>query len=291
MDLRLLRYFTAVAEELHFGRAAARLHMTQPPLSRAIRQLEAELGAELLIRSPSGVSLTPAGSALAAEARDLLDRADRLRTRVALAAGTSTLTLGTFGEHTGARLAAVYRARHPEVRVHVREGDFTDPTAGLRSGRVDLALTRTPFDDTGIATLVLRTDPVGVVLRADDPLTGHARLRLDQLTDRQWFQLPRDVDPIWRAYWSHPTDPDSGPVVRTVHECQQTVLWNGTVGLTPLGHPVAEGLVVVPLADKPPSSLVLAWPSAAPNPLVHSFVALAGPAGADFTRPESGGDR
>lgn len=299
MDLRLLRYFTAVAEELHFGRAAARLYMTQPPLSRAIKQLEDDLGCELLSRSPTGVTLTPAGSVLYAEARDLLATADRVRTRVAVAAGASDLTIGTFAEETGSRLVAAYRAAHPDVRVHIREGDFADPTAGLRAGRVDLALTRTPFDDTGISTRILRTDPVGVVLRVDDPLADSARLHLRDLADRQWFQLPADTDPAWRNYWSHPTDPNTGPVVRTVHECQQTVLWNGTVGLTPLGHPVPDGLVVVPLVDKPPSSLVLAWNAAAHSPLVRSFIdiaatipwAFAGITSRPLTGTESGGDR
>lgn len=98
MDLRELRYFVAVAEELHFGRAAARLHMTQPPLSRAIKQLETDLGYSLLHRSPSGVALTPAGATLYDEARTLLAQADQARVRVAAAAGTATITVGTLAE-------------------------------------------------------------------------------------------------------------------------------------------------------------------------------------------------
>jgi DNA-binding transcriptional LysR family regulator len=86
MDLRNLRYFVAVAEERHFGRAAARLHISQPPLSRCVRQLEADLGAVLLHRSPSGVSLTPAGTALYDQACALLAQADRVRERVGGAA-------------------------------------------------------------------------------------------------------------------------------------------------------------------------------------------------------------
>ncbi|NEB79028.1 LysR family transcriptional regulator, partial [Streptomyces sp. SID14478] len=85
MELRTLRYFVAVAEELHFGRAATRLHMSQPPLSRAIKRLEAEAGAPLLVRAPGGVTLTPVGTVLLDEARSLLDHADRLRVRVATA--------------------------------------------------------------------------------------------------------------------------------------------------------------------------------------------------------------
>ncbi|MEU8145439.1 LysR family transcriptional regulator [Nonomuraea sp. NPDC048901] len=279
MDLRTLRYFVAVAEELHFGRAAVRLHMTQPPLSRAIKQLETDLGAVLLHRSPTGVSLTPAGAALYDEARTLLEQADQARTRVAAAAGTATMTIGTLAdsaEQAGTQLAAAFRQRHPGLNVRIREADFTDPTTGLRSGLVDVALTRAPFDETGITTHVLRSDPVGVVLRADDPLAGRDRLRLNDLADRRWFQLPEGIDPVWRAFWSHPMGlGQDGPVVRTVHECLQAVLWNGTVGLTTLAHALPEGLVAVPLLDMPPSRLVVAWNSTDTSPLIRSFRQIA----------------
>ncbi|MEV6151039.1 LysR substrate-binding domain-containing protein [Nonomuraea sp. NPDC052129] len=279
MDLRTLRYFVAVAEELHFGRAAVRLHMTQPPLSRAIKQLETDLGAVLLHRSPTGVSLTPAGAALYDEARTLLEQADQARTRVAAAAGPATITIGTLAdsaEQAGTQLAAAFRQRHPGLNVRIREADFTDPTTGLRSGLVDVALTRAPFDETGISTHVLRSDPVGVVLRADDPLAGRDRLRLNDLADRRWFQLPEGIDPVWRAFWSHPMGlGQDGPVVRTVHECLQAVLWNGTVGLTTLAHALPEGLVAVPLLDMPPSRLVVAWNSTDSSPLIRSFRQIA----------------
>src|SRR4051812_30549864 len=112
MELRTLRYFVAVAEELHFGRAATRLHMSQPPLSRAIKLLETDLGAALFHRSARGVTLTPAGAVLLDEARTLLDQADRVRVRVVAAAGTATITVGILGDSTdrgAARLAAAYR--------------------------------------------------------------------------------------------------------------------------------------------------------------------------------------
>jgi DNA-binding transcriptional LysR family regulator len=277
MELRTLRYFVAVADERHFGRAAARLHMTQPPLSRAIKQLEADLGAVLLHRSPTGVSLTAAGTTLYDEARTLLAQADQVRDRVAAAAGTATITVGTLAdsaEQAGTRLAAAYRERHPGVHIRIREAGFTDPTTGLRAGLVDVALTRAPFDDTGITTHVLRADPVGAVLRADDPLAGRAALRLPDLADRRWVQLPEGTDPIWRAYWNGGSDRD-GPVVRTVHECLQAALWNGSIGLMPLGHALPDGLVVVPLDDMPPSPLVVAWNSANPDPLIRSFAQIA----------------
>ena len=280
MELRTLRYFVAVAEELHFGRAAARLRMTQPPLSRAIKQLETDLGCVLLNRSPTGVTLTPAGTSLRDEARTLLAQADQARARVAAAAGTATLTVGTLAdsvEQAGTRLAAAYRQQHPGVRVRIREADLTDPTTGLRAGLVDVALTRAPFGDSGITTRVLRSDPVGVVLRTDDPLADRATLCLDDLADRLWFQFPDGTDPVWRAFWTGRQEGPrrDGPVIRTAHECLQSVLWNGTVGLTPIFHTLPEGLTAVPLTDMPPSHLVIAWNTADTTPLIRSFVHIA----------------
>ncbi len=274
MDLRTLQYFVAVAEERHFGRAATRLHITQPPLSRAIKRLEADLGCLLLDRSPSGVDLTPAGAALYDEARTLLAQADQARTRVIAVSGTDTITVGTLGDtvsEAGASAAAAFRERHPGIRVRIRESDFTDPTTGLRSGLVDVAMTRGPFDTTGIMTRVLRTDPIGVVLRDDDPLAGSLTLSLTELTDRRWFRFPDGTDAVWRAYWNR----GDGPVVRTVHECVHSVLWDNTVGLAPLGHELPKGLTTIPLRDMPPSPLLVAWPATNPNPLVRSFVELA----------------
>ncbi|MGW2865484.1 LysR family transcriptional regulator [Streptomyces sp. NPDC001205] len=277
MELRTLRYFVAVAEELHFGRAATRLHMSQPPLSRAIRQLEGEIGATLLDRSPAGVTLTPVGAVLLEEARALLDRAERLRVRVAAAAGAATLTVGILGDggdRAALRLADSYRRRHPRVEVRVRETDLTDPTCGLHAGLVDVALTRAPFDETGLRVHEVRADPVGALLRADDPLAGRAQLKLADLTDRRWFRFPEGTDPRWQAYWNG-GEPREGPVVRAVQECQQAVLWNGTIGLAPLVHRPTRGLAVVPLSDMPPSRVVVAWNEGDTNPLIRSFAEIA----------------
>ncbi len=281
MDLRTVGYFVAVAQERHFGRAAARLHMTQPPLSRAIKQLEVELGAVLLHRSPTGVTPTAAGIVFYDEARTLLEQAEQLRTKVSAAAGSATITVGVLAdsaEQAGHRLAAAFRELHPHVHIRFREADFTDPTTGLRAGLVDVALTRAPFDTTGIDTHVLRSDPVGVVLRTDDPLARHTSVQLRDLVDREWFQLPEGTDPVWRAYWNG-AEPGAllhkGPVVRTVHECMQAVLWNGTIGLTPLVHDLPVGLTSIPLTDMPPSRLIVAWASSNINPLIRSFTHIA----------------
>ncbi|WP_371403284.1 LysR substrate-binding domain-containing protein [Kribbella sp. NBC_00662] len=274
MELRTLRYFVAVAEELHFGRAAARLQMSQPPLSRAIKQLERELGATLFDRSAAGVALTPAGVVLLQEARALLEQADQVPARVR---GAVSFTIGILGDSTdpgATRLAAAYRQQHPGVEVRIREADLTDPTCGLRAGLVDVALTRAPFDETGLTVHELRADPVGAVLRADDPLAHRDALKLEDLADRRWFQFPADTDPIWQSYWNGGQHRD-GPVVRSVQECLQAVLWNGTVGLSPLGHDPPGELTVVPLLDLSPSRVVVSWKTGETNPLVRSFVELA----------------
>ncbi|MGW6271491.1 LysR family transcriptional regulator [Streptomyces sp. NPDC055060] len=277
MELRTLRYFVAVAEELHFGRAAVRLHMSQPPLSRAIKRLEAETGAALFERSPSGVTLTAVGAVLLDEARALLDHAESAGARVAAAAGAATLTVGILGDSAdpGAiRLAGDYRRHHPRVEVRIRETDLTDPTCGLHAGLVDVALTRAPFDETGLVAHELRADPVGALLRADDPLAHRAGLKLADLADRRWFVFPEGTDPLWQSYWNGGA-PRQGPVVRAVAECRQAVLWNGTIGMTLLGHEPGHGLTVVPLTDMPPSRVVVAWNEGDSNPLIHSFVRIA----------------
>ncbi|MEV4180373.1 LysR substrate-binding domain-containing protein [Streptosporangium canum] len=277
MELRTLRYFVMVAEELHFGRAATRLHMSQPPLSRAIKRLEADVGALLFDRSPTGVVLTPVGTVLLDEARALLDHADRVRVRVSAAADVATITVGVMDDGTDpevTRLAAAYRRRHPGIDIRIRDIDLTDPTGGLRAGLVDVALTRAPFDETALTVRVLRTDPVGVVLRADDPLARRNRLRLVDMSDRRWFQFPQGADPLWQSYWNGGR-PREGPVVRAVHECLQAVLWNSTVGLAPLGHDLPAQLTVVPLIDMAPSRVVAVWNEGDTNPLIRSFVEIA----------------
>ncbi|MFB6618769.1 LysR family transcriptional regulator [Streptomyces sp. NPDC085524] len=277
MELRTLRYFVAVAEELHFGRAATRLHMSQPPLSRAVKQLEAEVGARLFTRSPTGVTLTPVGTVLLDEARALLDHADRVRVRVSAAAGAATITIGILGDGTDpgvSRLAAAFRRSRPGIDVRIREADLSDPTCGLRAGLVDVALTRAPFDETALTVRTLRADPVGVVLRADDPLARRDGLQLAELSDRRWFRFPQGTDPVWQSYWNGGM-PRGGPVVRAVQECVQAVLWNGTVGLAPLGHELSPELVVVPLIDMPPSRVVAAWNEGDTNPLIRSFIETA----------------
>src|SRR5438270_7705001 len=124
LDLRKLRYFAEVAEQLHFGRAAERLHITQPVLSRQISQLERELGASLLVRSSRDVALTEAGRQLLEEARFLLATADATRRRVRDAdRGTPSVTIGFMAGIPVNPVIQAFQTRHPEVAVELRRLD------------------------------------------------------------------------------------------------------------------------------------------------------------------------
>lgn len=286
MELRLLRYFVAVAEERHIGRAAGRLHMTQPPLSRAIRQLEDELGVALVQRTSRGVSVTPAGAELLSAARELLEHADRLRDRVVSAGGPRVLAVGALAdaaEQVGDLLVNEFRRRHPGVDVSIHEADLGDPTAGLRADLVDVALTREPFEGAGVATHRLRSEALGMVVRDDDPLADCESVRVADLADRRWVRLPPGTDPTWCAYWtgSDSTDYEAGLTKRTIQECLQSVLWNGTSALAPLNQNLPAGLTVVPVTDRPPNHLVVAWRSGRADPIVRSFVEVAAEVFAD----------
>lgn len=253
--------------------------MTQPPLSRAIRRLEDEFGARLLERTATGVELTTAGSILYQEATALLEQADRLQRRVTAAAGTAVIAVGTLAdaaEQVGATLVAAFRRQQPNVDVVIHEADLGDPTAGLRAGLVDVALTRTPFEAKGISSYVLRSDPIGVVMHDDDPLARREAVAVAELTDRRWVRLPDGTDATFRAYWTVAwPQSDDLPVMKTIQECLQSVLWNGTSALAPLNQTLPQGLVLVPVSDRAPSQLVVAWRGTDPSPLVRSFVEIA----------------
>ncbi|MGV9566968.1 LysR substrate-binding domain-containing protein [Streptomyces sp. NPDC003480] len=176
-------------------------------------------------------------------------------------------------------MVPLFRERHPRVNVTIRESDLSDPTAGLDAGLVDVVMTRTPFDDIGISTHVLRSVAVGVVMRDDDPLARRASVSSAELSGRRWVRLPDGTDPAWTAYWTgggHGGGQDgASPAVRTIQECLQAALWNGTSALAPVDQPLPAGLVAVPLSDRPPSDLVVAWPKTGRSPLVRSFVQVA----------------
>ncbi|MEU5881470.1 LysR substrate-binding domain-containing protein [Spirillospora sp. NPDC047279] len=189
MDLRHLRYFVAVAEELHFGRAAERLHMAQPPLSQAIRQLESDLGVELLRRTTRRVGLTDAGRGYLARARGILAEVDDAahEARRVAAGAVGHLAIGCVGSATYSLLPAISRglARElPGVDFSFRgEMLVPDQVAALRAGEIDLALLRPPIADPSFTVLPLRRDRLVVALPADHPLAGLPHAAITDLRD------------------------------------------------------------------------------------------------------------
>ncbi|MER5429546.1 LysR substrate-binding domain-containing protein [Streptomyces sp. NPDC002588] len=187
MNLRHLRYFVAVAEERHFGRAADRLHMAQSPLSQAIRQLEADLGAELLHRTTRRVDLTDAGRAYLARARAILadvDDAAHEARRVA-AGAVGHLAIGCVGSATYSLLPALSRhlaAELPGVDFAFRgELLVPDQVEALRTGEIDIALLRPPVADPSLTVTPLRRDRLVVALPADHPLARRKQVRVADL--------------------------------------------------------------------------------------------------------------
>jgi DNA-binding transcriptional LysR family regulator len=203
MDLlRHLRYFVAVAEELHFGRAAARLHIAQSPLSQRVKALESALGVELLVRTTRRVELTPAGALLLDEARGVVERVERLETAVArIRTGeTGALRLGVSPDVPAgavAELAARVAARRPDVRVMPVEHAATELVAALVDRRIDIAFVRRPVDDALLRTGPSVSRPLGALVAADDPLAAAPELDLALLgPERALVLFPRDEAPV-----------------------------------------------------------------------------------------------
>lgn len=158
------------------------------------------------------------------------------------------------------------------IRIH--EADLTDPTAGLRSGLADVALTRAPLDEPSISTFVLGTEPMGVVVRQDDLLSRQPTTTVRALTGRNWVRLPDSAGSKWNAYWSGITERGNEPrvVCRTIQECLQSVLWDGATALAPQHQPLPDGLSIVPVEDREPNQILVAWRLEDANPVVRSFV-------------------
>jgi DNA-binding transcriptional LysR family regulator len=199
LDLRKLRYFVAVAEELNFGRAAERLHIAQPVLSRQIRALEKELHAQLFVRDSSGTQLTPAGTQLLADASLLLAGAEAARRRIAQAArSTPTFTVGFMPGLTVTEPVRALSAAHPDLTVEVLRTTWTNQVPVLHDGRADIGYIRMPVELTGLQTSALFSEPRVAVVPAAHRLAGKEAVSLHDLADEHLLQHP-DAVPEWRS--------------------------------------------------------------------------------------------
>ena len=193
MELRHLRYFRAVAEELHFGRAAERMHIAQPPLSQQIKQLERELGVELLTRSTRRVDLTAAGAAYLTRVVAILDAVDDAAAQARRVADglEGHLSIGCVGSATYSVLPRLVRAMHdalPQLEISIR-GEMLAPAQleALRSGDIDIGLLRPPVPDAGIRCVTLRRDPLIAALPDGHPLARHDQLDVADLRDQDFI--------------------------------------------------------------------------------------------------------
>jgi DNA-binding transcriptional LysR family regulator len=279
LDLRKLSYFVAVAEELHFGRAADRLYVAQPVLSRQIRKLEQELGTELLIRNSRSVTLTPAGDRLLLEARSLLAMVDASRRRIAdIVRHPAELTIGFFigDEFTEARQA--FAAEYPDVVVNLVRIYWNNQTDVLHAGRVDVAFVHLPIDDEDLELLPVRSEPRMAVL----PLSHHAACKptisISELAHDPVI-IQRGATPEWQAYHNVEPRPDGhhprpGPSADNLEEKLEHVAAGEAISFVAASAAAAcshRGVVYVPVTDIPPIQINLAWRTNHPSPLVAEF--------------------
>lgn len=272
LETRELVHFLAVADELHFGRAAARLGIAQPALSKTIQKLERRLGVVLFERSSRAVTLTPAGQVLAREARHALDAVDAAarRTRRAEAGDPHLILAMKAGGDAGLLSAILAACDRGPCSLPVRVIFHTDRVRLLRDGRADAALLYSPADDlSGLDTEPLLTEPLMAVLPASHPLATRASLRTADLRDENVHGRP-----------GSPTGSEAGPEAGSLTELLQLVALGQTVAMVPrfVTTPLRHDLASVPVTDAQPVTLLLAWPAHSTSPAIAALARAAGAA-------------
>ncbi|AKU15706.1 LysR family transcriptional regulator [Luteipulveratus mongoliensis] len=278
METRELRYFLAAAEELHIGRAAERLGMAQPPLSRAIAQLERRLGAALFIRTPRGVTLTHAGETLLREGRAALaaiEAAERRTRRTIKAASRASVVLtakaGASSELM-AKLLDAYAAEPDAAEVEVLLSAPGHQAPMLRDGRADVAILHGPFDDlSGFDVDTLTVEKQVLVLPAGHPSSAMTSMTVEEAASIPDLPLPRwpNID------GTYPDGP--GPELRDQTQILQLVRLGRAAIMLPesVRSSLREGLAAVPISDAPQVTTVIAWPPHSTSPGVAGLVRTA----------------
>lgn len=300
MELRQLKYFLVLAEELHFSRAAQRLAISQPPLSVAIRQLEEELGAQLFERTSKEVRLTAAGLHLRGQAQDIMAQAQRVRQDMrAIAQGIQgSIRLGFVGSSIYRGLPEAlesFRARHPLVRIDMLELNSAEQIVALHHERLDLGLlhaTRTP---AGLESHTLVSEPFMACLPAGHALASQSELRVRQLSSERMVLFSREVSPdyhqqIWQICQSEGFTPELHHEVRHWLSVLSMVSLGQGVSLVPaclqrVGFP---GLAFARIAgDHPQSQMQAMWHPGRNQPLVASLLAHLRDSASRLARPDA----
>ena len=271
MELRQLRYFLAVAEELHFGRAAARLHVSQPPLSVAVKSLEKELGATLFERTSRRVALTPEGEAFRARVQELLEGLDaavaelsevhrgiRGRLRIGYVSSASYSILP--------RAVHAFQGRFPQVELTLSPLTSAEQLAGLAEGRLDVGIVRDLVPTPGVRREHVLSEGLVAVLPERHRLASHAEVPIAELVGEPLVLFPSELMPGYLARITEALESGGATmdvVQRTVH--QETVLGlvAAGVGLSILPESVARlrmpGVVARPLDARPTTELSVVW--------------------------------
>jgi DNA-binding transcriptional LysR family regulator len=280
LDLRLVRYFTVVAEHRHFGRAAEELRIAQPSLSRQIRGLEQRLGARLLDRTPQGTRLTEAGEVFLPLAKALLRSAEQAAARTRAAAQPTRITIGYMGNLYVTAAVRELRHRNPDADVRVVHLAWNEPRAALLEHRVDAAVTRMPFATDGLDVTVLYDEPRALLVPLDHRLAGKEYVTLDDIADEP---LPRVPDPAWNAFWRVDPRPDGrpapdGPLVEDLQDKLEHIAAGQAVAIVAAGlnaTAIRPELTTVPLEGVEPAHVVLATRAGDRNRLVAAFRRIA----------------
>lgn len=284
MDLRHLRYFQAVAEELSFSKAARRLRIAQPALSRAVQEVEAELGCQLMDRDRRSVRLTPAGAALLQETGLLLDRLEESLRRVRRAASgeDGELRLGYIGPPTRpflGRLLQEYRRRFPRVTVILEERTPERVWEMVSKGRLSVGLTRPVIahEALGLKSLTLREETLCAVLPADHELASKTSLSWSKLAAEPIVLLARregagSHDTILAACQEAGFSPRIAHTPSLIGTILQYVEAGAGVGIVPESVlPLDPGLRLIPLKPRHTIPLVMVWAKDGDDPPVIAF--------------------
>ncbi|MGY1670862.1 LysR family transcriptional regulator [Geodermatophilus sp. SYSU D00710] len=282
VELRHLRYVVAVADDLSFTRAAARLHVDQPSLSRQIRAVERALGVDLFTRTTRSVRLTTAGEEFVRSARQALAEVDRgmeAARRAGGADGGTVLRLGylvPLRDQMMMRLVREVEAAVPALRLGLAQYDYATPDAGLGAGDVDLGIVNLPLSTAGLDSEPLLTEPRVVVVAADHPLAARDAVRLADLEAQQdlLWAVPPAGDPLWRAYWAAGDHrggrlPERRCEPRNPDEYAHLVATGRAFGLNlrAAAEPFAGyGMASVPVVDLDPVTIHVAWRRHDPPP-------------------------
>ncbi|MDX3189800.1 LysR substrate-binding domain-containing protein [Streptomyces sp. MN03-5084-2B] len=276
-DLRKLRYFAAVAEELHFGRAAARLHIAQPALSRQIRALENELKTPLFVRDRRTTVLTAAGEQLLADARDLLAAAEAVHRRVTAAAEAKpVLTIGFMPGIVVTPAVQVLARKRPDVSVRLLRTSWHDQVEVVHDGRVDVSIVRLPVDQRGLSVRPLFTEPRVVMVPAGHRLAGKESVSVTELADEHLLQDP-DAVPEWRDIALELRKPDRPevPRIHSVEEKLELVAAGAGISVIPLSTATfytRTDVIGIPVEDIGPNQVSLAWLATRRSPLIDAFL-------------------